>query len=188
MEIKDIIAQVRAKLPAEAPAEITTLLSDIVRRGDELLSDRSSANNESKTRKEKIRELEATIETNKTEARTAKEAADVWAKEKEELGTYKEKWEASRTKADEANKAKWETIKAKFDVKETEPEFDAIAKIKKYYVLTDELTPVQIEANIKQAEQHTELGLFTIDKAEPPGTPKGKDVDSGKLTEVKLWD
>ena len=186
MEIKDIIAQVRAKLPAEAPAEINTLLSDIVRRGDELLSDRSSANNESKTRKEKIRELEATIEKSKTDTATAKEAEAKWAKEKEELGAYKEKWEASRTKADEANKAKWETIKTKFDVKETDPEFDAIAKIKKYYVLTDELTPVQIEANIKQAEQHTELGLFKIDKADPPNTP-GTKTETGKLKDLNPY-
>jgi len=187
MDIKSLVAQVRAKLPAEAPAEINTILSDIVRIEGELIADRSSANNESKSRKEKIRELTETIETQKAELETGKTKAAEYEKEKEELEGFKTKWQTGIDKRNTDNKAKWDNISKKFDIKETDPGFDKIAKIKEFYSLDKELTPEQIEKNINLASQHEKLGLFTLDSDPPPNSPKGKDKENSELREINPY-
>jgi len=187
MQIKDIIAQVRAKMPAEVPAEINTLLSEIEREGETLLADRTAANNESKERKGKIRELEANIEAQKAELEAAtKKAADI-EKEKTELRSYKDKWEVAKAERETANKTKWDDIKKKFDVKETDKEFDQIAKLKKYYTLTDDPTPEQVEQNLNMANQHSELGLFSISGNPPPNTPRGTEDNPGGLKTISQY-
>jgi len=186
MLIKDIIAQVRAKLSSEESEKVNSLLSDIIRAESELIADRSSANNESKSRKEKIRELTETIETQKAELETGKTKAAEYEKEKEELEGFKTKWQTGIDKRNTDNKAKWDNISKKFDIKETDPGFDKIAKIKEFYSLDKELTPEQIEKNINLASQHEKLGLFTLDSDPPPNSPKGKDTDS-QLKEIKLY-
>ena len=187
MDIKSLVAQVRAKLPAEAPAEINTILSDIIRAESELIADRSSANNESKTRKEKNRELQTTIDTQKAELETGKTKAAEYEKEKEELEGFKTKWQTGIDKRNTDNKAKWDNISKKFDIKETDPGFDKIAKIKEFYSLDKELTPEQIEKNINLASQHEKLGLFTIDSNPPPNSPKGKDKENSELREINPY-
>jgi len=179
MEIKKIIDQVRSKLNSEELEKVNGLLSEVIRAGDDLLSDRSAANNESKSRKEKIREYEKTIETLTAERDTAKTDLDTEKKNSEELTKYKTKWDDNTTKRDTENKAKWETISKNFDLKETDPNFQQVEKLKKYYKFGEEITSEQIASNLKQVEQHTELGLFKVDKVNAPNTP-GKTGENTK--------
>jgi DNA repair exonuclease SbcCD ATPase subunit len=188
MSIKDIIAKVRTKVDPENLEKIDSLLSDVIRAESELIADRSSANEESRTRKEKIRELETTIETMKTETEAIrKEAADKDTKITD-LEKVKTAWESAKTERETAAKTEWDGIKKRFDVKETDKGFDQINKIKKYYTFADNLTPEQISRNLEIAKQHEELGLFSVDPtATPPAnTPKGSEPAAG-LTEIKPW-
>jgi len=187
MEIKDIIAQVRAKLPAEGiPAEVGSLLSDVIRRGDELLSDRSAANNESKTRKEKIRELESNIETLNTEITTAKTELETEKKNSEELTGFKTKWEADKTARDEKNKTQWDETAKLFDLPETDERSAQMIKLKQYYKMGDKITPEDIAFNIAKSKEHQDLGLYKVNKAEPPENPKGKGGDGSDPTKITV--
>jgi len=186
MTIKEIVAQVRAKLPAEASAEIGTLLSEIEREGNTLLADRTAANHESSSRKEKIRELTANIETLNTEITTAKTDLETEKKNSEGLTQYKTKWETDKVKRDEANAAKW-TERAKiFDLKETDDGYEQIGKVKVYYKFGEELTPDEITANLAKAAEHEALGLFKDNKQPPPGTPGKQRTNNSNLKEVNF--
>lgn len=172
MNIKDMIAQVRAKLSSEEVEKVNGLLSEIVRAEDDLLSDRSAANNESKSRKEKIRELESNIEEINGKLSEYESKVANFENEKQDLISYKEKWEAEQEQRNEQNKQKWNELSKRFEVEETDPKFEQMQKLKAYYKFGDELTADDIKHNISLAEQHNELGLFTIEQKTPPNTKK----------------
>ena len=181
-----MIAQARAKLSSEELEKVSSLFSDIVRAGSELIADRSSANESDKSRKVKIRELEAIIETNKTELETFKK--DITERDTKivDLEKVKTQWDTAKTDREAANKAKWESILPKFDVKKTDKEYESIQKIKKYYALDKDLTPDQIDSNLKLATQHEELGHFSIESKPLPKTPGGNDNENDKKTTIVL--
>lgn len=184
MRIKDIIAQVRAKISSEELEKVNGLLSEIARAEDDILADRSAANNESKSRKEKIRELESNIEELNSKLEAASKQIAEFDNEKKELIEYKTKWESEKTEREKVNLEKWNNIKAKFDIKETDPGFDKISKLKTYYHFGDELTPKQIEENLKLAKRDEDLGLFQAIVDPPPNNPKG---DPPKDTKEKVF-
>ncbi len=62
--MRDIVAQVRAKLSDEELSKVSNLLGQIERAGNDLKEDLSAANSESKSRKLEIRELKSKLEGN----------------------------------------------------------------------------------------------------------------------------
>ena len=84
MALKEILDKIQANLPADAGAELTSLLADAKREANTVLADLSAANNESKGRREKLAEMGSEIETLKAKLADA-------TKPNAELDSIKEK-------------------------------------------------------------------------------------------------
>lgn len=175
MKIKELIDRVRSKLSSEELEQVNSLLSEIARAEAEILADRSAANEESKNRKNKIRELETTIEEINGKLEAANNTiADNETKTKE-LEEYKTKWESAKIEREKNNLEKWNKLKTRFDVKETDSNYDKVQKLKSYYVFDEEITPEQIQKNLELMKRDEDLGLFSTDERKPPDMKKGDE-------------
>ena len=74
MALKEILDKIQANLPADAGAELTSLLADAKREANTVLADLSAANNESKGRREKLTEMVSEIDALKAKLADATKA------------------------------------------------------------------------------------------------------------------
>lgn len=179
MAIKEIVAQVRAKLSPEELDKVSELLSSITREEVDLREDLTSANQESKSRKEKIRELQKQIDDkgdSKEDYDTKIAKKDAEIKELNELKVKYEKFQADELKN---TTDKFDKIVKGLTVKETDPEYETYQKVLGKLTLADKDTPLtseQIKANLTIYEYAKEFGALKIDESDfdEGANPKGK--------------
>jgi len=144
-----------------------SLLADAKREATTVLSDLSSANNESKTRKEKIRELESELETKKSEI-NALSSNDNKA-ELDRLKSIEAEYEAHKTELDNKTIAEWKSISEIFNIKDTDKRYPKISKIKDRFVLSDEITVEQARKNLDAYNLLTDAGAFEVESTTDTG-------------------
>ena len=167
MAIKEIVAQVRAKLSDEEVSKVSDLLSQITREGADLAEDLSSANHESKTRKEKIRELQKDVDgkgdsKEDFERKLAKKDVELG-----ELKGFKEKFETFQAKELKDTTVRFDKIVKGLSVDETDPKYETYKKVLDKFTLAgkdETLTIEQIKANSTIYEYAKEFGALNIDE------------------------
>ena len=167
MALKEILDKIQGKLPTDIGEEIISLLADAKREATTVLSDLSSANNESKTRKEKIRELESELETKKSEI-NALSSNDNKA-ELDRLKSIEAEYEAHKTELDNKTIAEWKSISEIFNIKDTDKRYPKISKIKDRFVLSDEITVEQARKNLDAYSLLTDAGAFDVESTDTGG-------------------
>lgn len=182
MSVKEIIAQVRAKLTDEESSKINSLLSSIEREMDALQSDLSSANSESKKRKESIRTLKAEMEDLQDGSDDGKGKIDKLENEIKELKKVQKEFNVYKEKESKVYSDKWDGRKTVFDIEDTDPEFEKVNKIKHKFHFAKEdkqLTAKQVIANNTLYDTYDEIGYFKKDESdlEDGKSPKGKPND-----------
>lgn len=161
MALKEILDKIQGKLPTDIGEDITALLADAKREATTVLSDLSSANSESKTRKEKIRELEAEKDTLNQEI--SKLSTNDNKAELERLKAIETEFTAHKQELDNKTIAEWKAISEIFNIKDTDKRFPKISKIKDRFVLADELTIDQARENMKNYALLTDAGAFEVE-------------------------
>jgi len=188
MSIKEIVAQVRAKLGSEELEKVSDLLSSITRKETELMEDLSSANHESKNRKDKIRELTREID-NKVDSK--EDFDEKLAKKDAEIDRLKLVEKDYKTHKESENKkelAKWEEHKKVLSIDDADPEFDKVQKVIHKFNMEDEITPEQVKANNNLFETYEEVDYFAkTDNNYPDGGKPGGPKPS-KLNPFDLKD
>lgn len=172
--IKDVIAQVRAKVNPEELEKIESLLSQVIREESAILSDLSAANHESKTRKEKIRELQDQIESKediKSEyERKLKDKED----EIEQLKGIEGEYNEFKNRQNKNLEKEWNNIYEKLNVKETDPKYEHYQKVLNKMIIEDEMTADIIQKNLEVYNYAKEFGGLNIkpqkgDETKHPG-------------------
>ena len=185
MAIKEILDRIKTKLPADAGEEINALLADARREADTILDDLKSANSESKSRKDKLRELQSEIETLKTEAETLKSKQNT------------DEFKALQAKASEYDKLiadknetlikTWNEKSKVFALPETDPLSKKAAAVKGDFQFPETITPEIAEHNLKQFSLLEKTSYFQTDSGKPADYPHSNPggampVSSGQAT------
>lgn len=173
MALKEILDKIQGKLPTDIGEEITALLADAKREATTVLSDLSSANNESKTRKEKIRELEA--EKDALNQEISKLSTNDNKVEIERLKAIETEFTAHKQELDNKVIADWKAKSEIFNIKETDKRFEKISKIKDRFTLSDEITVDQARKNLDAYNLLSDAGALDVvttgTDGKPPITP-----------------
>jgi len=184
--IKDVIAQIRAKLSDEELSKVSGLLSQVEREGDDLGSDLSAANHESKTRKEKIRELQSQIDGSGDLSEKHKTEVDKLKAEIKEYRGYKTELETFKAKELESFGKQFDDIVKQLTVEETDPKFKQYKTVLNKFKLAEEgktLTADEIKSNLDIYNLAKEFGGLDFEDnnfddganpKRPPSTDPGK--------------
>lgn len=194
MAIKDKLTQVITQLSGDNADALKTLLREAIAEFDTVYETLTQANNESKTRKEKIKELEKQIEAKDEQLEKFNnlnpELDRLKKVEAEHLSYKKEQYDKRLSE--------W-TEKAKvFAIPETDKRFDKINKAKDQFVFpADEksaLTDEQLAANLKAYNLLDMAGYFSTegggnDPIPPrPAPTKTSGDKSEKSAGQALWE
>ena len=185
MAIKEIVAQVRAKLSDEEVSKVSDLLSQITREEIDLQGELSSANYESKTRKGTIRDLQKIVDGKSDskedyESKLAKKDAELG-----ELKGFKEKFETFQAKELKDTTVRFDKIVKGLSVDETDPKYETYKKVLDKFTLAgkdETLTIEQIKANSTIYEYAKEFGALNIDEG---GFDDGKNQQGNKTDDKK---
>ena len=163
--IKDIVAQVRAKLSDEEQSKVSDLLSQITREESNILGDLSNANHESKTRKDKIRELQSKLEDDSDSKDDYEGKLGKLKTEIEELKGFKTQLDDFKSNELKESTNAFNKIITSLTVEETDPKYETYQKVLGKLVLAEddkELTAEQIKANLTIYEYAKEFGGLEI--------------------------
>lgn len=148
MNLKEILAKIKTLLGADAPAETIALLADADRQASDILDTLGSANKESASHKARIRELEASIEDQKSElvaATSPERQAELDRLKKIEIDYI------AREKAEQDKLvASWQEKAKIFDIKDPDPLHGQLEKIKASFVFGEDITPEAARANLEK--------------------------------------
>ena len=178
MAIKEILDRIKTKLPADAGEEINALLADARREADTILDDLKSANSESKSRKDKLRELQSEIETLKTEADTlkSKQNTDEFKALQKKASDYDALIEKQNTELVKT----WQEKQKLFEVKETDPRKAKIDAIRGdfQFLEGEQLTPDIARANLDRLSLVEKTGVFEVQKQNGTDYKHGTDPNN----------
>jgi len=163
--IKDIVAQVRAKLSDEEQSKVSDLLSQITREESNILGDLSNANHESKTRKDKIRELQSKLEDDSDSKDDYEGKLGKLKDQIEELKGFKTQLDDFKSNELKESTNAFNKIITSLTVEETDPKYETYQKVLGKLVLAEddkELTAEQIKANLTIYEYAKEFGGLEI--------------------------
>jgi len=132
MAIKDILKQIADKMGSDNP-EVNSLLAAANREADNIIDDLRNANSESKTRKEKIRELQSELENKADFSETEKKLKA----EIERLKTVETEYNTVKTAEQQKIVNTWKEKSKVFDVEKTAKNFDKISKLKTQFSFPD---------------------------------------------------
>lgn len=153
MAIKTILDKIKAVLGADAPAEVSSLLADAMRDAEDMIDGLAAANKESKSRKEKIRELESSIET--LNDQLSKTDPDKQKAEIDRLKDIEGKYNETLKSQEQSLRAKWAEYAKVFSIPETDKRHGIVTGIKDRFKFADadkELDIDAIKANIDAYE------------------------------------
>lgn len=160
MAIKELLQSIASKLP-EDQAEIKSLIAGAIREADSILDDLKSANAESKSRKEKIRELQAQIDG--TGDFTEKEKA--LNAEIKRLKEIEAEHLAAKAIADKQVIDTWTEKSKVFGVDKTHKQYEKLTKLKEHFAFPtegQEITVDMARANLDKYETLETAGVFEI--------------------------
>lgn len=169
MALKEILDKIQGKLPADAGEEIMSLLADAKREATTILSDLSSANNESKSRKEKIRELESEKDTLTQEI--AKLSSNDNKAEIERLKAIEAEYSAHKADLDNQLIADWKKKAEIFNIPSTDKRHSKIESLKPDFVLSDDITVEQARSNLDKFNLLSKANAFDVVTPGTDGKP-----------------
>jgi tRNA nucleotidyltransferase/poly(A) polymerase len=184
MALKEILDKIQSKLPADAGDEITSLIADAKREATTVLSDLASANSESKSRREKLSELQAKYDD--LESEKAKLTSPEQKAELERLRKIATDHETLIRTQQEQVINTWNEKAKMFNLPDTDKRKPKVEQIKTRFVFPEgdqKLTHEQAQKNLELYEAIALTGIF--DGATPVdtggGNPKPPNpVDQGK--------
>ena len=125
MAIKELLQAIAAKLPEEMASE-KAQIAGAIREVDSIYDDLKSANAESKSRKEKIRELQSELESKADFSDTEKKLKA----EIERLKGVEAEYQTVKTAEQQKIVNTWKEKSRVFEVEKTAKNFDKISKLK----------------------------------------------------------
>jgi len=167
MPIKEILDRIKSTLGADAPAEISALIADAVREAQDILDSLSAANKESATRKAKIRELETELEAKNSELEKA--SSSNTKAELERLKKIEAEYLQHKQEEEQKLIQAWQEKAKIFEVKDTDPLYETVSKIKDKFVLDGEITPEIAQRNLSALQLLETAGVFNPPAKEPSG-------------------
>lgn len=132
MAIKEILQAIAAKLPEEMASE-KAQIAGAIREVDSIYDDLKSANAESKSRKEKIRELQSELESKADFSDTEKKLKA----EIERLKGVEAEYQTVKTAEQQKIVNTWKEKSKVFEVEKTAKNFDKISKLKTQFSFPD---------------------------------------------------
>lgn len=171
MALKEILDKIQATLPADAGAELTSLLADAKREATSILADISAANAESKERRIRLNEATAELDTVKGKLADA-------TKPNPELDSLKKKaseYDAMLEKRNAESISRWQEkqkVLTSITASDTDKRKDKIAALLADFTIPAEgetLTPDMAEANLRTYGLLEKAGAF--ETPQDTGTP-----------------
>ena len=176
MAIKETLQAIASKL-TEEQSELKAQIAGAIREVDTVLDDLKAANAESKTRKEKIREMQAELDS--TKADLDKANGQDHKAELERLKAIETKYNAQQAEAETKLKNQWAEKAKVFSGDKTSKLFEKAEKVKSRFILPtegSELTIDQINKNLEAFTLLEETGYFTAETTNTGGgAPKTSD-------------
>lgn len=193
MTIKDMLAQVRAKLTDEQLSEVGSVLKSLENEVEELAASLSAANRESKERKIKLRELSEKLENYELDLEKWQKQAEEY-KQKLENPEYKDELEQLRSFKTSYFKKQRESFLKSWEQISKHPKFE---KAKYKFVLPEEtedgklawdkLDDEAMERNISVLNDLNELDYFALEDGRPAPSPvKGHPLNDELLDKNNL--
>ena len=179
MAITDLLNKLANLLPEDS-GEAKALLADAKREAQTIIDDLKSANGESKSRKEQIRELKAELESKEDFSATeSKLKAEI-----ESLRKVKAEFDAFRKAEDEKIVNMWLEKSKVFDVDKTDKRFDKLQSLRPKFAFAEGDNQVSVEqakANLEKLELLELSGALVIPdtrtpNTQPPATGKPGDA------------
>ena len=179
MSIKELVDRVRSQIDEATLAKVGAVLEEIRAEGSTIADSLSAANNESKSRKIKIRELEGLLEDRDVEIDGYKKKIETFDTKpiEQERDKYKSKYKVfldsqrsnfisfyDKVKSNES----WARVKDEYkfpEEKDGKPDWD-------------NLTDDDLENNVTKMSYHQKLGLF--ESQHKPDPSLGKRMIDGK--------
>lgn len=158
MPIKEILDRIKSTLGADAPAEISALIADAVREAQDILDSLSAANKESASRKAKIRELETELEAKNSELEKA--SSSNTKAELERLKKIEAEYLQHKQEEEQKLIQAWQEKAKIFEVKDTDPLYETVSKIKDKFVLDGDITPEIAQKNLAAMQLLETAGVF----------------------------
>jgi len=177
MAIKELLQAIAAKLPEEMAAE-KAQIAGAIREVDSIYDDLKSANAESKSRKEKIRELQSELENKADFSETEKKLKA----EIERLKTVETEYNTVKTAEQQKIVNTWKEKSKVFEVEKTAKNFDKISKLKEKFAFPEgDIDFETASKNLEKYELLESAGAFEVaDTKTPNWTPpkqnNGSDI------------
>lgn len=178
MGLKETLDKVKLSIGADN-AEANALVADAIREASDVLDSLSSANRESAGRKTKIRELEAELETVKTDLDAAKKN-DIQP-EIDRLKKIEAEFQEHKKNQAQALRDSWAEKAKRFDVAETDARHGKITKLREQFAWADEGKELEIDAvqaNLKAFTIAELAGMFDEVKPADTRTPAPRSTDT----------
>lgn len=168
MAIKDILKQIADKMGSDNP-EVNSLLAAANREADNIIDDLRNANSESKTRKEKIRELQNELESKADFSETEKKLKA----EIERLKTVETEYNTVKTAEQQKIVNTWKEKSKVFEVEKTAKNFDKISKLKTQFSFPDgEIDYDTAKSNLEKFSLLEVADAFGVQETKTPnGNP-----------------
>ena len=148
MAILDLIAEARNFIAGKDLPELDTILASLRNESSSLIDAKKDVDSESKSRKIEIRELRAKLEDNDIDSESSKTKRNELTAERDQLKAIADKWTTHEAGIHTHNREKWTEQAKRFQVEETDPNFEKLQKIKNDFAFGEDLTDAQIEKNI----------------------------------------
>ena len=169
MAIKETLQAIASKL-TEEQSELKAQIAGAIREVDTVLDDLKAANSESRSRKEKIREMQAEIDS--TKADLEKASGNDYKAEIERLKKIEAQYQAIQTETETKIKNQWAEKAKIFAGDKSSKLFEKAEKVKSRFILPtegSELTIDQINKNLEAFSLLEETGYFTAETTNTGG-------------------
>ena len=180
MAIKQILDKIKGHIGADASAELSSLIADAIREADDMTDSLASVNKESKSRKEKIREMEAQLES--LNEKLANNDPSKHQAEIERLKQIEGKYNEVLTSQESELRQKWQEYAKVFNVEKTDKRYEIVTSVKDQFKFADadkELPIEHVKANLASYELLQKAKAFDAPATGFP-QPAPKPVDSGQ--------
>ena len=170
MAIKQILDKIKGTLGADASAELSSLIADAIREADDMTDSLASVNKESKSRKEKIREMEAQLES--LNEKLANNDPSKHQAEIDRLKQIEGKYNEVLTSQESELRQKWQEYAKVFSVDKTDKRYEIVTSVKDQFKFADadaELPIEHVKANLASYELLQKAKAFD---APAPGSPQ----------------
>jgi DNA repair exonuclease SbcCD ATPase subunit len=171
MTLKEKLNNLISQLTGDNAEALKQSLRECISDADTMSEALLQANNESKSRKEKLRTLESEMSDLKEQSEKLKNNEP----ELTRLKGIETEYLNSKKAGFEKRHADWMEKQKKLKVEETDPQFDKIEKVKGQFVYADDktqLTDEQLAANEKAYSLLSDINFFAEDNSKAEAFPR----------------